>query len=116
MNLHYAVDRLYEVGWLPTYDDDLERLDDGRRYPSIDAIKSAFASAGLDLSIKHNLIFNCYRATWAPAGEAIDPSHNPDPTHGTVVGTSDREAAVFALAQLREATKRRSLIAASTGA
>ena len=32
MNLHYAVDRLYEVGWLPTYEQDLERLEDGRRF------------------------------------------------------------------------------------
>lgn len=103
MNLHYAVDRLYEVGWLPTYDQDLEHLDDGRRYPSVEATKNEFASAGLDLSIKHNLIFSCYRATWAPAGELLDPGHALDCEHGTVVGACEREAAVFALAHLREA-------------
>ena len=103
MNLHYAVDRLYEVGWLPSYDQDLERLDDGRRFPSVQSVKDAFARAGLVLSIKQNLMFKCCRATWAPEGETLDPSHAHDTDHGTVVGSCEREAAVFALAQLCEA-------------
>jgi hypothetical protein len=107
MNLHYAVDRLYEVGWLPRYDQDLERLDDGRRFPSVQCVKDEFARAGLVLSIKQNLMFKCYRATWAPEGDAIDPSHALDADHGTVVGSCEREAAVFALAQLREARAER---------
>ena len=106
MNLHYAVDRLYEVGWLPSYDQELERLDDGRRFPSVDSVKEEFARTGLILSIKHNLMFRCCRATWAPEGESVDPSHHPDDTHGTVVGTSEQEAAVFALSQLRETQQR----------
>lgn len=103
MNLTYAVDRLFEVGWLPGPSEGLERLPDGRRYPSVLAVQREFAQAGLELSIKHNLMFNCYRATWAPLGEALDPSHAADEVHGTVVGQCEREAAVYALAQLKAA-------------
>ena len=103
MNLTYAVDRLLEAGWLPVEHDDLERLPDGRSYPSLFAIQREFSKAGLELSVKHNLIFNCYRATWAPVGEPLDPSHAADERHGTVVGSCEREAAVFALAQLKAA-------------
>jgi len=103
MNLEYAVDRLLEVGWFPPQGVDLERLPDGRPYPSVMAVQREFAQAGLELSIKQNLIFNCYRATWAPIGEPLDPSHAADDRHGTVVGSCEREAAVYALAQLRTA-------------
>jgi hypothetical protein len=101
MNLEYAVDRLLEAGWLPQDDPDVEHLPDGRAYPSTLAVQREFSRAGLELSIKHNLIFNCYRATWAPAGEPLDPGHAADERHGTVVGACEREAGVYALAQLR---------------
>lgn len=103
MNLEYAVDRLLEVGWLPVDGLDVEHLPDGRAFPSILGVQREFSRAGLELSIKHNLIFNCYRATWAPAGEPIDPSHAADERHGTVVGACEREAGVYALAQLKSA-------------
>ena len=48
-------------------------------------------------------MFSCYRATWAPTGEPLDPSSAADERHGTVVGACEREAAVYALAQLRAA-------------
>ena len=102
MNIEYAIDRLYDTGWLPSYAQDVETLADGRRFPSVDAVQRAFAQRGLVLSIKHNLIFHCHRATWAPVGEVLDPSHEADEQHGTVVGACEREAAVYALAQLRE--------------
>jgi hypothetical protein len=101
MNLTYAVDRLLDAGWLPQDDLDTERLPDGRAFPSILAVQREFSRAGLELSIKHNMIFNCYRATWAPLGEPLDPSHAADERHGTVVGACEKEAAVYALAQLR---------------
>ena len=110
MNLDYAVDRLYEAGWLPLGDSDLERLPDARCYPSVIAVQREFAAAGLELSIKHNLIFNCYRATWAPVGEPLDADHVADEKHGTVVGSSDCEAAVYALAQLRSAQSERQAV------
>jgi len=103
MNLTYAVDRLLDTGWFPMEHMDTERLPDGRSYPSILAVQREFAQAGLELSIKQNLIFNCYRATWAPSGEPLDPSHAADDRHGTVVGSCEREAAVYALAQLKSA-------------
>jgi hypothetical protein len=101
MNLDYAVDRLYDAGWLPTGDSAVERLSDGRWYPTLVAIQREFAAAALQLSIKHNLMFSCYRATWAPLGERLDVDHVADERHGTVVGSCEREAAVYALAQLR---------------
>jgi hypothetical protein len=101
MKLGYAVDRLYEAGWLPSSNIDLESLPDGRIYPSVFAVQREFARAGLELAIKHNIMFSCYRATWAPVGEPLDPAHAADERHGTIVGACEREAAVYALAQLR---------------
>ena len=101
MNLDYAVERLYDGGWTPSTRQELETLPDGRAFPSVLAIQQAFARAGLELAIKHNLIFSCYRATWAPVGEPLDPAHAADARHGTVIGACEREAAVYALSQLR---------------
>ena len=101
MNIEYAIDRLYDTGWHPALDGDVETLADGRRFPSVEAVQREFARCGLQLSVKHNLVFNCHRATWAPIGQVLDPSHEADDRHGTVVGSCEREAAVYALAQLR---------------
>jgi hypothetical protein len=103
MNLQYAVERLYQTGWSTFGELELDHLPDGRAFPSLLAIHRDFARAGLELSIKHNLMFNCHRATWGPAGEALDEERAADESHGTVVGTCEREAAVYALAQLRTA-------------
>ena len=110
MNLTYAVDRLMETGWSTFSESDLEHLPDGRPYPSILTVQREFARAGLELAIKHNLMFGCYRATWAPAGEPLDPSHAADERHGTVVGACEREAAVYALAQLRASQSERQAV------
>ncbi len=110
MNLTYAVERLLEAGWSASEQSmDLERLPDGRPYPSVLAVQREFARAGLELAIKQNLMFNCYRATWAPAGEPLDDRHAADERHGTVIGACQREAAVYALAQLRNAQVERQL-------
>jgi hypothetical protein len=103
MNLSYAVQRLWDTGWSPSEQNDLETLPDGRQFPSVLSVQAEFARAGLELSIKQNLMFSCYRATWAPVGEALDPSAHTDERHGTVIGACEREAAVYALAQLRSA-------------
>ena len=103
MKLSYAVDRLYDIGWEPSVSEELEKLDDGRQFPSVLSVQREFAQAGLELAIKHNLVFNCCRATWAPIGEPLDASRTADERHGTVVGACEREAAVYALAQLRAA-------------
>ena len=111
MNLVYAVERLLDTGWCPG-GTELERLPDGRSYPSVLAVQRIFSAAGLELSIKHNLVFGCYRATWAPAGEELSED-TTDERHGTVIGTCEREAAVYALAQLRDARSLRELETAS---
>lgn len=103
MNLTYAVDRLLDSGWRYLGEIDVEHLPDGRPFPSVMSVQREFARAGLELSIKQNLIFGCYRATWAPVGEPLDPSHAADARHGMVVGDCEREAAVYALSQLRAA-------------
>ena len=111
MNLSYAVERLLDTGWSPAQQNrpDLERLPDGRPYPTVDAVRREFADAGLELSLKPNLTFNCCRATWGPAGDVIDPTHPKDDRHGTVVESSEQEAAVYALAQLRASNAVRTL-------
>src|SRR3954466_8542935 len=111
MNLEYAVERLYQTGWPTTGEGDLDNPPDGRALPSLIAIQREFARAGLELSIKHNLMFNCYRATWGPIGHPLDDDHAADEKHGTVIGACEREAAVYALAQLREAQAERQLAA-----
>lgn len=100
MNLDYAVDRLYETGWTPWGESDVQSLPDGRWYPSVKAIQREFARAGMELRLKHNFMFNCCRATWGPEGKDLDSEHQ---RHGMVVGACEREAAVYALAQLRAA-------------
>jgi hypothetical protein len=95
VNLNYAVDRLYETGWLASDQMDCERLKDGRRYPTVATVREEFGRAGLELSIKQNLMFKCYQAEWSG---------------GTVVGSCEKEAAVYALAQLRVARADRQLV------
>ena len=102
MNLDYAIARLLEAGWTSNRDADCETTPDGQKYPSVIAVQREFTQAGLELSMKHNLMFKCCRATWVPVGEKLDPSNAEDERHGTVVGACEREAAVYALAQLRE--------------
>jgi len=101
MNLEFAVDKLYETGWLPesgvasaTPQPGLERLPDGRAYPSLFKIQEIFAKAGFELAIRYVQLFDCYRAVWADHSGAAA---------GAVVGSDEREAAVYALAQLRKA-------------
>ncbi|HWE94961.1 MAG TPA: hypothetical protein VG269_13430 [Tepidisphaeraceae bacterium] len=109
MNLMYALERLLDTGWTPGIGMELERLPDGRRYPSVLCVQREFAQSGLELSIKQKLMFGCYRATWAPLGEPLDPIAETDDRHGTVIGDCPQEAAVYALAQLRAAQADRHL-------
>ena len=101
MNLVYAVERLLDTGWTPV-GQETESLPDGRQFPSVLAVQREFSRAGLELNVKQNLVFGCCRATWAPAGEVASEGRS-DERHGTVIGSCEREAAVYALAQLREA-------------
>ena len=111
MNLTFAVERLLETGWSADGESNLQHLPDGRPFPGVPAVRRQFERAGLKLELKQNFMFNCCRATWAPYGEAIDPDHAADERHGTVVGSCENEAAVYALAQLRAASVERQLAA-----
>jgi hypothetical protein len=105
MNLDYAVDRLYESGWAPVFGSNqpYETLPNGRRFPAVGAIRREFEQAGLTLTIKHNLVFDTHRATWSPVNELADSTPAQEARrYGTVIGRSEQEAAVYALAQLRE--------------
>jgi hypothetical protein len=102
MNLEYSVEQLYETGWQPDAtlrgaSPELERLPDGRLYPSVLRVQQLFAAAGYELAIRYVQLFECYRASW------VDRSGAPA---GAVVGADEREAAVYALAQLRKMTSR----------
>jgi hypothetical protein len=104
MNLEYSVDQLYETGWQPEVQyrgadaaPELERLPDGRLYPSVLRVQQMFAAAGYELAIRYVQLFECYRASWT------DRTGAPV---GAVVGADEREAAVYALAQLRKMTSR----------
>jgi hypothetical protein len=110
--LNYAVDCLFDTGWTPAADLDLDRLPDGRSFPSVLAVQREFARAGMELSIKHNLVFNCFRSTWKPVADPLDSRPVADDLHGTVIGDCEREAAVYALAQLRKAQAERQLMPA----
>lgn len=105
MSIQFAVDRLYEVGWLAEEGAELPRLKDGRRYPDVADVKRAFNDMGLSLNIKQNLMFDCFRANWGPVGEITVVAGIEDAEHGNVVGKSEVEAAVFALAKLIELRK-----------
>ena len=105
MNLDYAVDRLYESGWAPVFgnSDPYDTLPDGRSFPGIDSIRREFERAGLKLVFKHNMVFDTHRATWSPLNELNDSTPAQEARRfGTVIGSSEQEAAVYALAQLRE--------------
>jgi hypothetical protein len=92
MNLEFSVDKLYEAGWTPDEAAGCERLPDGRMYPSVMKVQAAFAGQGYELAIRYVQLFDCYRAVWTDrTGVAA----------GAVVGADEREAAVYALAQLR---------------
>ena len=100
MNLEYSVDKLYETGWQPDSPPKnggtapgLERIPDGRLYPTVLKIQEIFAAAGFELAIRYVQLFDCYRAVWTDRTGAAA---------GAVVGSDDREAAVYALAQLRK--------------
>ena len=98
MNLEFSVDKLYETGWHPesvaaSSPTNLERLPDGRWYPSLVKIQEIFAKAGYELAIRYVQLFDCYRAVWTDRSGAAA---------GAVVGSDEREAAVYALAQLRK--------------
>lgn len=91
MGLDVAIDHLYATGWSALDTQGCAHHADGRCFPTLERVKSEFASLGYEMAIRHVQLFDCYRAEWS-TGEG--PS-------GAVVGQSEPEAAVYALAQAR---------------
>lgn len=92
MTLIYAIDELYKTGWSDLDSTGCAHASDGRAFPRVERVRREFADAGFELSIRHIVLFDCYRAEWRDAsGRAA----------GAVVGQTEEEAGVYALAHLR---------------
>ena len=92
MGLDYAIDELHATGWAVLDSTGCLTAPDGRLYPGLQRVQETFRRAGCTLTLKKADLFDCYRAAWTDAtGQAA----------GAVVGQTEDEAAVFALAQLR---------------
>jgi hypothetical protein len=92
MGLEFAIDELYATGWSGLDTSGCEHHTDGRTYPDVARVRREFAESGFEFATRHVQLFDCYRAEWR--------DHAGDPA-GAVVGRTEAEAAVYALAQLR---------------
>jgi hypothetical protein len=95
MGLDFAIDELMGTGWSAMDTTGCEHTPEGRVFPGVLRIQREFAQAGYELSIRYVQLFDCHRAEWSDASGA---------PVGAVVGGSEREAAVYALAQFRRRT------------
>lgn len=92
MGLEFAIEELYATGWTALDSAGCVHHSDGRMYPSLDRAGQECRAAGFDLAVRHVPAFGCYQA------QLLDKQGTP---LGSVVGQSEHEAAVYALAQLR---------------
>lgn len=88
-----AIDELGATGWSALDSTGCEHLPDGREYPSLARVHQEFIQLGYELSISYVQLFDCHRAVWSDS--LGDPA-------GAVVGSSEKEAAIYALARLRQ--------------
>ncbi len=91
MGLDFAIDELYASGWSELDTSNCEFHADGRFIPTVGRIGKCFEDAGFALTVRHIQLFDCFRAEWRDAAG----------NGGAVVGQSEREAAVYALSQMR---------------
>ena len=92
MGIDFAVEQLYATGWSTLESTGCISAADGRLIPSTMRVMQEFEQHGFQLTIRHIATFDCYRAEWQNAnGQAV----------GAVVGQTQDEAAVYALAQMR---------------
>jgi hypothetical protein len=95
MGLDFAIEQLFATGWSALDTTGCE-YHQGRCYPGLGRVMREFAAAGADLSLRKIDLFDCYRAEWRDhAGHAL----------GGVVGHTETEAAVYALATFRRANQ-----------
>jgi len=93
MGLDFAIDELYASGW-DALDTSGCESHGGRWVPSVERARREFEARGLTLSVTHAQLFDCFRAEWADAAGVAA---------GSVVGQSEAEAVLYALAPLRRA-------------
>ena len=98
MGLNFAIEQLFATGWSALDTTGCE-FHQGRCYPGLGRVMREFAGANADLSIRKIDLFDCYRAEWR------DTSGPPGNALGGVVGHTETEAAVYALAMFRRATQ-----------
>jgi hypothetical protein len=90
MGLNFAVDELYAAGWSALDSAGCMHGADGRPYPTAERVKREFLQGACELTIRYVQLFDCHRAEWKDtSGQAS----------GAVVGATQDEAAVYALAQ-----------------
>jgi len=95
MDLDFAIEQLFATGWSALDTTGCE-YHQGRCSPGLGRVMREFAASGVDLSLRKVDLFDCYRAEWCDAsGRAL----------GGVVGRTETEAAVYALAMFRRATQ-----------
>ena len=92
MGLDFAIEELHATGWNNFDSSGCAHHADGRAYPRVERVRRELESLGLTLSLTHVQLFECYRAEWSD-GRGVPK--------GAVVGRSEEEAAVFALARAR---------------
>jgi hypothetical protein len=95
MGLDFAIDELNATGWSALDTAGCEHTGAGRLYPGVKRVMRDFEAGGCVLRVRHMQAFDCYRAEWS------DKRGTP---LGAVVGRSDAEAAVYALAHWRRQT------------
>ena len=91
--LELAIDELYATGWAALDTTGCQHHSDGRTYPGPVRAQKEFAGLGHELRIVYVQLFDCYRAEWVDGtGQAT----------GAVFGSTEVEAAIYALAILRK--------------
>lgn len=92
MGIDFALEQLYQTGWSAMDTAGCESGPNGRWAPTVERVRREFVAAGFELDLAHIASFDCYRAEWRDdAGSPV----------GSVVGQTEQEAAVYALAQCR---------------
>jgi hypothetical protein len=92
MGLNLALDELRATGWSDLDSTGCAYDTDGRAYPGAVRVAQEFAAAGFDFKVERVDQYACYRASWRERSGTES---------GAVVGFTEAEAAVYALAQLR---------------
>ncbi len=93
MTVSIALDELLATGWTSLDSAGCSYDLCGRAYPTPARVQQEFGQSGFKLRIARSDRFDCFQASWREIGEQTDA--------GAVASTSEAEAAVYALAQLR---------------